>query len=187
MVLTKGYTKVGRGGITFSLDTRSAEKGLLRLRDRVREEVRKGVKKAAEPLIKEAKRLCPVRTKQLRESITFFPGKKRKDRIDFSVGSDLPYAIFIELGVRAHRMDQVVFIRYAPKAKHMKLGTLGRGGRIVKWKGLPEAEFRFIGRHPGIRATRFLKKALAKGRKPLLNEIKEMVRDALRKSKMRAA
>lgn len=187
MALTKGYTKVGRGGITFSLDTRSVEKGLLRLRDNVREEVRRGVKKAAEPIIKEARRLCPVRTKQLRESIRYFPGKKKKDRIDFAVGSDLPYTIYIELGVRAHRMDQVVFIRYAPKAKHMKLGTLGRGGRIVKWKGLPEAEFRFVGRHPGIRATRFLKKALAKGKKPLVDEIKKMVRDALKKSKTRVA
>lgn len=105
------------------------------------------MRKGAPPIKKEMKRLAPVRTGRLRDSIITKEGKKYRDlgatlRIGPRLGKgskSAPHAHLVELGTRAGQYKtQGRFSIFRP------------GGEIARVKTI---------NHPGVKAQRFIEKA----------------------------
>jgi len=88
------------------------ERNLKVINERLNKDIQQGLKQSSNIIIKEAKRIVPVKTGRLRKSI-----KGRIKPRSLRVGSDVEYAPFVELGTRFQRAQAFLL----PALQHSRL------------------------------------------------------------------
>lgn len=115
------------------------------------------IRRRANRVTNQARRLCPADTGRLRQSISFEMGKA-DDQIVARVGTNVDYGLFIHEGTANNGTGYI----YPKNAKVLRFPVTNKSGSgRRRYKAGATAQYAYAKRVRGIKATPFLRDALS--------------------------